>query len=96
MADSINLTESSLELIRSRPVDGAAMINTSRAVLSGNYDSKVYDTDIFDIFQLICDDADDIKSNKTQDYYSSTRELYNFYLLEFEKAILDFRDYYGI
>ena len=111
MADSINLSKLALKLIQSHPADGSAIIATSRAVLSGDYDSKIYDTDIFDVFQLVCDESsgvllsgfgefDTIDNkcivNELYDYDKFMRDLYDFYLVQFEKSILNFRKHFGV
>lgn len=111
MVDSVNLSKLALELIKSRPSDGQSMIAISRAVLSGNFNDEIYNTDFLDIFQLICDDSDEIalsgfgefnsiqgKKHSKLSHQSDQiiTEIHDFYFTKFEQSVSNFRNHYRI
>lgn len=58
MGADIAISQDALTLIRSRSPDGEAMIATCRAVFNGVYDDEIYQSDLLDTFQLVCDETD--------------------------------------
>lgn len=81
------------------------MIAATRAVLSGQYGSSVYASDILDVFQCVADDSDDIilngfgKFNALPKYVGSQprpeqdrrlKEIFKFYEISFKEALAAF------
>ena len=111
MVDDIALSHDALHLIKSPPSDGDSMIATSRAIFSGTYGDEVHQSDIFDVFQLVCDESDNFvldrfgslnsihKSSKPV-YANNNREeidsIFNSYISQFEVSIIEFRRRFDI
>jgi hypothetical protein len=111
MVDRIELCQDALELIRNRASDGATMIATCRAIFSADYSDEIHNSGLLDVFQLICDDSGSIILSEfgnfnrvyqsvnwceCEDSESEIKNIYDFYLLQFEADIEKFRIHFGI
>jgi hypothetical protein len=111
MADSIKLSQDAVDLIRTHAIDGSGMIATCRAIFSGNYKDEIYNSDLLDVFQLISDESDHIVLDNFGNFNSIYRspaqlpaasckdeidKIQKFYLVQFERAVRNFREKFEI
>jgi hypothetical protein len=111
MVGNINLSQDALNLIKSHSPDGESMIATCRAIFSGTYDDEIYQSDLFDVFQLICDDSDNFvldrfgifnSIHKPSDavdgkkHQDEINDIYKSYNMWFEQSLNEFKKKFDI